>query len=153
MGNIIETIEAFLGRLRKTLLPYSAVPLHRYTHIPEPLYSQLAESARSEEWMWTVKGNSKDYSPLKKYLQSAFVKLWRNGSVYAAENEEGNKYTCFNTGLRDKQQRPIYALFGENMREGKQPYFCYGFYAEGPKKNWQLITQLFDPLPPPPARL
>lgn len=122
--------------------------LYRYAYIPEKLYVQLAENALPEKWTTREEG-SKDYSPLKNYLQYTFVKLWRENSVYEAENDTGEKYACFNTGLVDKLYRNIYALFGENLQKGRQQYFCYGFYTEGTQGNGKLIVQLFNPLPPP----
>lgn len=107
---------------------------------PEPL-ERLAGLARPEPW-------GKGLRYLKSYFNQVYDRAY--GTPCMAASKDGT-HQCFHTGLYSAQFRPIYAVFTKNERPDAQPWFFRGFAIEGSRGLGEVLAELWEELPVPPA--
>ena len=58
---------------------------------------------------WGKPKNGKDFPVLHNYIAHYFKKIHQDNQIAYAENENGEKIACFNTGLLTNTYNDIYA--------------------------------------------
>jgi len=77
---------------------------------------------------WGKPKNGKDFPVLHNYIAHYFKKIYQDNQIAYAENENGEKIACFNTGLLTSTYNDIYAYFIENKNpNSSQEWFLVEF--------------------------
>jgi hypothetical protein len=105
----------------------------------------LAQVASSRDESWSFKGR-RPYGIAENYLRYTFYRLVYEDKIAFSEN-----LACFNTGLSDKWNRPIYALFQRYKGKRRPQYRFLEFCIQGEGRHTFNFIHDF-PVPPPPAQ-
>lgn len=110
--------------------------------VPEEKWEQLKVLANNENWDYKNDTTSYKYPILRNYIIHTYKRL-----IFLQEAEPNSnfinikdKWVCFNTGLLTDNYEEIYMLWAKNHVEGKQPWFCKGFFKESDKYILRLGT-------------
>jgi hypothetical protein len=101
----------------------------------------LAKMAQPEKWTYKTIQDSDPYRILRNYIQFTYNRLDEENKFITSSD---GKYRCMNTGLLTVYNQEIVAIFAQNDRAGKQPWFLNGFFKETDK----FFTLNFSSLPP-----
>ncbi|MGY3134595.1 hypothetical protein ACVWZM_005277 [Bradyrhizobium sp. USDA 4501] len=105
----------------------------------------LAEIASRRDESWSFKGR-RPHGIAENYLRYTFYRL-----VYEDKIAFSEDLACFNTGLSDKWNRPIYALFQRYKGKRRPQYRFLEFCIQGEgRRTFNFIHDF--PVPPPPAQ-
>lgn len=129
---------------------YNKNPLYQFAYVDPQKYSELASMALKEVWYYgNVQPTNRPYPILEQYLKYTYQKLNNeNNVIFKKDDDEGEEYAAFNTGLVDSKYEYIYALFTKNRVPGYAPWFLLGFYVAGQDRGGKLLVKYFNPLPP-----
>lgn len=84
---------------------------------------------------WGKPKNGKDFPVLHNYIAHYFKKIHQDDQIAYAENENGEKIACFNTGLLTSTYNDIYAYFIENKNpNSSQEWFLVEFLLGNSRK-------------------
>lgn len=101
----------------------------------------LVKMAQPEKWTYKKIMDKDPYRILRNYIQFTYNRVdEENKFVHSPDG----KFRCMNTGLLTIYNQEIIAIFAKNDKEGKQPWFFYGFFKETDK----FFTMNFSALPP-----
>lgn len=101
----------------------------------------LAKMAQPEKWTYKKIQEKDPYRILRNYIQFTYNRLAEENKFI--ESPDG-KYRCMNTGLLTIYNQEIVAIFAQNEKAGKQPWFLNGFFKETDK----FFTTNFYRIPP-----
>lgn len=101
----------------------------------------LAKMAQPEKWTYKKIQEKDPYRILRNYIQFTYNRLAEENKFI--ESPDG-KYSCMNTGLLTIYNQEIVAIFAQNEKAGKQPWFLNGFFKETDK----FFTTNFYRIPP-----
>lgn len=101
---------------------------------------KLKEMAMYENWGKSV--NSKDHPVLHNYISHYFKKVYDDGLIKYAKDQEGSDIACFNTGLLTSHFDDIYAYFVSNQT-GRQQWFLADF-VNGSSHKLSTFSELPD---------
>lgn len=101
----------------------------------------LAKMAQPEKWTYKKIQEKDPYRILRNYIQFTYNRLAEENKFI--ESPDG-KYRCMNTGLLTIYNQEIVAIFVQNEKAGKQPWFLNGFFKETDK----FFTTNFYRIPP-----
>ena len=101
----------------------------------------LAKMAQPEKWTYKKIQEKDPYRILRNYIQFTYNRLAEENKFI--ESPDG-KYRCMNTGLLTIYNQEIIAIFAQNEKAGKQPWFLNGFFKETDK----FFTTNFYRIPP-----
>lgn len=101
----------------------------------------LAKMAQPEKWTYKKIQEKDPYRILRNYIQFTYNRLAEENKFI--ESPDG-KYRCMNTGLLTIYNQEIVAIFEQNEKAGKQPWFLNGFFKETDK----FFTTNFYRIPP-----
>ena len=90
----------------------------------------LAKMAQPEKWTYKKIQEKDPYRILRNYIQFTYNRLAEENKFI--ESPDG-KYRCMNTGLLTIYNQEIVAIFAQNEKAGKQPWFLNGFFKETDK--------------------
>ncbi len=136
--------EAPPGRDRIAMAVKLADPrpeLYRFAQFPNELdrwLEPLADKAAPERWDYRheLAGQRGPRPILRHYLEATFERLLQERrlgrpTILEGERPDGRRYAVFNTGLLDKLQKPIYALFDEHHTNSySHAWWWQGFFTE-----------------------
>ncbi|MFV0529742.1 MAG: DUF3825 domain-containing protein [Lachnospiraceae bacterium] len=100
----------------------------------------LAKMAQPEKWTYNKIENKDPYRILRNYIQFTYNRLDEENKIIFST--DGN-FRCMNTGLLTIYNQEIVAIFAQNDKKGKQPWFFSGFFKETDK----FFTTNFSSLP------
>lgn len=101
----------------------------------------LAKMAQPEKWTYKKIQVRDPYRILRNYIQFTYNRLDEENKIITSSD---GKFCCMNTGLLTVYNQEIVAIFAQNERAGKQPWFFNGFFKETDK----FFTTNFSVLPP-----
>ena len=101
----------------------------------------LAKMAQPEKWTYKKIQDIDPYRILRNYIQFTYSRIDEENKFIVSPN---GKYRCMNTGLLTVYNQEIIAIFAQNDRADKQPWFFNGFFKETDK----FFTTNFSSLPP-----
>lgn len=101
----------------------------------------LSKMAQPEKWTYRKIQDSDPYRILRNYINYTYNRLDEEGKFI---NSSDGKLRCMNTGLLTVYNQEIVAIFSENNKPNKQPWFFNGFFKESDK----FFTTNFSSLPP-----
>lgn len=101
----------------------------------------LAKMAQPEKWTYKKIQDIDSYRILRNYIQFTYSRIDEENKFIVSSN---GKYRCMNTGLLTVYNQEIIAIFAQNDRADKQPWFFNGFFKETDK----FFTTNFSSLPP-----
>lgn len=101
----------------------------------------LAKMAQPEKWTYKKIQGIDPYRILRNYIQFTYSRIDEENKFIVSPN---GKYRCMNTGLLTVYNQEIIAIFAQNDRADKQPWFFNGFFKETDK----FFTTNFSSLPP-----
>lgn len=124
----------------------------------EKMLEDLAKNkALDEDWSYSNSPTGSSYRILWNYLAHTFHRLKEEDNnlplekrkIKISEQEKGPDISIFDTGLVDKQYKPLYAVFTENtpVDIGKPRWTLIGFCARGEKLNGVSYLTHFRELP------
>lgn len=126
-------------------------------YLPKTI-SKLKELALDELWgEYTDENGTTKYPILLNYLNTTFIKLWKETEDLVKKGGEGKilyskdkEYAVFNTGLVDIRYMSIYALFKKNRDpKYKQEWYWVDFCFEGENRAGKTLTDVFGEGPSP----
>lgn len=92
------------------------------------LYNQklemLAKMAQPEKWTYKKIQDIDPYRILRNYIQFTYNRLDEENKFISSSD---GKFRCMNTGLLTVYNQEIIAIFAQNERGGKLPWFFNGF--------------------------
>ena len=93
-------------------------PLEKFANMgnSDELIDELAEMALDEKWDYKNTADSFPNRILHNYFYHTFLRIQDENKILSSDN---SKYTIFNTGLVDKQYRPIYAVFEKKRHQNR----------------------------------
>ncbi|MGH2903657.1 MAG: DUF3825 domain-containing protein [Solirubrobacteraceae bacterium] len=129
--------------------------LHRFAQFPYDRgqwLGALARRALPESWdhRHESAADGDQYPILRHYMEATFERLLQEQSqgrrtILEGSLANGHPYAVFDTGLRDRMRRPIYALFDEHRdKDDPRRWWWRGFLAEGEGPMREVAE-----LPPP----
>lgn len=101
----------------------------------------LSKMAQPEKWTYKKIQDIDPYRILRNYIRFTYNRIDEENKFI--DSVDG-KYRCMNTGLLTVYNQEIIAIFAKNNREGKFPWYLFGFFKETDK----LFTTNFLELPP-----
>jgi len=101
----------------------------------------LSKMAQPEKWTYKRIQDSDPYRILRNYIQFTYNRLDEEKKFISSPD---GMFRCMNTGLLTVYNQEIVAIFAQNEREGKQPWFFSGFFKETDK----FFTTNFSSIPP-----
>lgn len=88
----------------------------------------LADMAEPEDWGYKFTESEKDNPVLCNYISYTYKRLAEEGKF--SHSSDGD-YCCFDTGLMNRSQEPIYAFFRKNKFEQQQEWFFIQWARKG----------------------
>ena len=101
----------------------------------------LAKMAQPEKWTYKKVQDTDPYRILRNYIQFTYNRIDEENKFIVSPD---GKFRCMNTGLLTVYNQEIVAIFAQNDRVDKQPWFFNGFFKETDK----IFTTNFSSLPP-----
>lgn len=100
----------------------------------------LSKMAQPEKWTYKKIQEKDPYRILRNYIHFTYNRVEEESKfVYSKDG----KLRCMNTGLLTVYNQEIVAIFSQNDKPGKQPWFFNGFFKETDK----FFTTNFSALP------
>lgn len=104
----------------------------------------LAKMAQPEKWTYKKVRDVDPYRILRNYIQFTYNRIDEENKFIVSPD---GKFKCMNTGLLTMYNQEIVAIFSENDRKDKQPWFLNGFFKETDKfftTNFSTLPSLAD---------
>jgi len=88
----------------------------------------LSEMAEEEDWKYKFVECEKDNPILVNYINYTYKRIAEESKICVSEDEA---FACFDTGLINRSQEPIYAVFRRNKVPDQQPWFFLQWARKG----------------------
>jgi len=106
----------------------------------DDILNNLANLAEKEDWDYRYTETIHNKPILYNYLKYSYKRLADEKKI--ALSPDGN-FSCFNTGLVNENQEPIYAFFEANRRPDSNPWVFKDWCTRG-QRNLNVFPELPD---------